>query len=86
MLDGPGTQVDLAEEIKKRKERAKKFGLPTPVFAVEVRVWNAMLAFAAHVRVLYLHPSPQIAEIPAHVLYDAIEVESMPVFISNPFP
>lgn len=29
--------MDLAEEIKKRKERAKKFGLPAPVFAVEVR-------------------------------------------------
>lgn len=28
-------KVDLAEEIMKRKERAKKFGLPVPVFAAE---------------------------------------------------
>jgi len=28
-------KVDLAEEIQKRKERAKKFGMPTPVFAAE---------------------------------------------------
>lgn len=28
-------KVDVAEEILKRKERAKKFGLPVPVFAAE---------------------------------------------------
>ena len=30
-------KVDLGEEIMKRKERAKKFGLPVPVIAAEVR-------------------------------------------------
>ena len=34
---GPLSKVDLAEEMRKRKERAKKFGLPVPVFAAEVR-------------------------------------------------
>lgn len=30
-------QVDVAENISKLKDRAKRFGLPTPVFAAEVR-------------------------------------------------
>jgi Tho1/MOS11 C-terminal domain len=29
--------MDVAEEIGKRKDRAKRFGLPVPVFAAEVR-------------------------------------------------
>jgi len=29
-------QMDVAEEIGKRKDRAKRFGLPVPVFAAEV--------------------------------------------------
>lgn len=28
--------MDVAEEIGKRKDRAKRFGLPVPVFAAEV--------------------------------------------------
>lgn len=39
--------MDLAEEIVKRKERAKKFGLPVPVFAAEVRAGRT--AAPAHV-------------------------------------
>ena len=30
-------KLDVAEEIGKRKDRAKRFGLPVPVFAAEVR-------------------------------------------------
>ena len=37
---GPLSKVDLAEEMRKRKERAKKFGLPVPVFAAEVRSYK----------------------------------------------
>lgn len=35
--DVAGMQVDVAENISKLKDRAKRFGLPTPVFAAEVR-------------------------------------------------
>ena len=45
---GPLSKVDLAEEIRKRKERAKKFGLPVPVFAAEVRAYSVMSYCGCH--------------------------------------
>ena len=39
--------MDLAEEIAKRKERAKKFGLPVPVFVAEARAGSRAVSIGA---------------------------------------
>ena len=55
---GPLAKVDLAEEIRKRKERAKKFGLPVPVFAAEVRIpfWHPRSARLVCTQCKLLYP------------------------------